>query len=160
MTRIGIGYDIHRLEAGRPLILGGVTIPHTKGFVAHSDGDALCHAITDALLGALALGDIGSHFPDTDPQYKGADSVALLLDVLAKVRGLGWEIVNIDSNIIAQAPKLRPHIDTIRARLAEALSLPMDVISVKARTNEHVGPEGREEAISTQAIVLLQKADA
>ncbi len=160
MTRIGIGYDIHRLEAGRPLILGGVTIPHTKGFVAHSDGDALCHAITDALLGALALGDIGSHFPDTDPQYKGADSVALLLDVVAKVRGLGWEIVNIDSNIIAQAPKLRPHIDTIRARLAEALSLPMDVISVKARTNEHVGPEGREEAISTQAIVLLQKAGA
>ena len=160
MTRIGIGYDIHRLEAGRPLILGGVTIPHTKGFVAHSDGDALCHAITDALLGALALGDIGSHFPDTDPQYKGADSVALLLEVVAKVRGLGWEIVNIDSNIIAQAPKLRPHIDTIRARLAEALSLPMDVISVKARTNEHVGPEGREEAISTQAIVLLQKADA
>ena len=158
MTRIGIGYDIHRLEAGRPLILGGVTIPHTKGFIAHSDGDALCHAITDALLGALALGDIGSHFPDTDPQYKGADSVALLLQVVGIVRGRGWEIVNIDSNIIAQAPRLRPHIDTIRVRLAEALSLPMDAVSVKARTNEHVGPEGREEAISTQAIVLLQRS--
>jgi len=158
MNRIGIGYDIHRLEEGRPFILGGVAIPHTKGFVAHSDGDALCHAITDAMLGALALGDIGSHFPDTDPRYKGADSVGLMCEIAALVRKQGWEIVNIDTNIIAQAPKLRPHIDTIRGRLAEALSLPMDVVSVKARTNEHVGPEGRQEAVSTQAIVLLTKS--
>lgn len=160
MNRIGIGYDIHRLEEGRPLILGGVTIPHTKGFVAHSDGDALCHAITDALLGALALGDIGSHFPDTDPQYNGADSVALLLQVVELVRANGFRIANIDTNIIAQAPKLRPHIDAIRARLADALQLPADLISVKARTNELVGPEGREEAISTQAIVLLTRSDS
>lgn len=158
MNRIGIGYDIHRLEEGRPLILGGVQIPHTKGFVAHSDGDALCHAITDAMLGALALGDIGSHFPDTDPQYKGADSVALMCAIAALIRKAGWEIVNIDSNIIAQAPKLRPHIGSIRIRLAEALSLPMDAVSVKARTNENVGPEGRQEAVSTQAIVLLTKS--
>lgn len=158
MNRIGIGYDIHRLEPGLPLILGGVTIPHTKGFVAHSDGDALCHAITDALLGALALGDIGSHFPDTDPQYKGADSIDLMCRIAALIRKQGWDIVNIDANIIAQAPKLRPHIDAIRIRLAESLSLPMDAISVKARTNEHVGPEGREEAVSTQAIVLLTKS--
>lgn len=155
--RIGIGYDIHRLSEGLPLILGGITIPHGKGFVAHSDGDALCHAITDALFGALALGDIGSHFPDTDPAYKGADSVRLLQEAAAIVRGHGYEIVNIDSNIVAQAPKLRPHIDTMRARLAEALGLPLEVVSVKARTNELVGPEGREEAISTQAVVLLEK---
>lgn len=155
--RIGIGYDIHRLSEGLPLILGGVTIPHGKGFVAHSDGDALSHAITDALFGALALGDIGSHFPDTDPAYKGADSIVLLKKAAAIVRGHGYEIVNIDSNIVAQAPKLRPHIDAMRARLAEALNLSLDVVSVKARTNEHVGPEGREEAISTQAVVLLEQ---
>lgn len=160
MNRIGIGYDIHRLEAGLPLILGGVTIPHPKGFVAHSDGDALCHAITDAMLGALALGDIGSHFPDTDPRYKGADSVHLMQQVAELVRGNGYHIENIDTNIIAQAPKLRPHIDTIRERLATALHLPVEKISVKARTNELVGPEGREEAISTQAIVLLARSDS
>lgn len=155
--RIGIGYDIHRLSEGLPLILGGVTIPHGKGFVAHSDGDALSHAITDALFGALALGDIGSHFPDTDPAYKGADSIVLLQKAAAIVREHGYEVVNIDSNIVAQAPKLRPHIDAMRARLAEALNLSLDVVSVKARTNEHVGPEGREEAISTQAVVLLEQ---
>lgn len=160
MNRIGIGYDIHRLQEGLPLILGGVTIPHTKGFVAHSDGDALCHAITDALLGALALGDIGSHFPDTDAKYKGADSVALLQQVVELVHAHGYRIANIDTNIVAQAPKLRPHIDAIRGRLADALRMPMDLISVKARTNEHVGPEGREEAISTQAIVLLTRSDS
>lgn len=157
MIRVGIGYDIHRLEAGRPLILGGVQIPHTKGFVAHSDGDALCHAISDAILGALALGDIGAHFPDTDPAYKGSDSVMLLQRVADMARARGYQIVNIDSNIIAQAPRLRPHIDSIRARLAAALHVPVDAISVKARTNELVGPEGREEAISTQAIVQLAR---
>lgn len=156
MIRTGIGYDIHRLEAGRPLILGGITIPHSKGFVAHSDGDALCHAIADAMLGALALGDIGSHFPDTNPAYKGADSIVLLQHVHRLVQDRGWRVVNIDSNIVAQAPKLRPHIDAMRERLAAALDLPVDAVSVKARTNELVGPEGREEAISTQAVVLLQ----
>lgn len=157
MNRIGIGYDIHRLEEGRPLILGGITIPHYSGLVGHSDADAVCHAITDAMLGALALGDIGAHFPDTDPQYLGADSVKLMQAIKAKVRGLGWYIVNIDVNIIAQKPKLLPHIDAMRTRVAEALDLSVDAVSIKARTNEHVGPEGREEAISTQAVVLLQR---
>jgi 2-C-methyl-D-erythritol 2,4-cyclodiphosphate synthase len=155
--RIGIGYDIHRLEAGRPLILGGLTIPHTKGLVGHSDADAVCHAITDAMLGALALGDIGSHFPDTDPQYKGADSVKLMQVVLEKVAALGWGIENIDVNVVAQAPKLRPHIDAMRASVAGALGVDAGRVSIKARTNEHVGPEGREEAISTQAVVLLNR---
>jgi len=153
--RIGIGYDIHRLEAGRPLVLGGVRIEHDKGFVAHSDGDALCHAITDAMLGALALGDIGMHFPDTDERYRGADSIALMQRVHKLVRARGYHIVNVDANIIAEAPKLRPYIEGIRARLADALDLLKEQVSVKARTNEQVGPEGRGEAISTQAVVLL-----
>ena len=155
--RIGIGYDIHRLELGRPLILGGLTIPYIKGLAGHSDADAVCHAITDAMLGALALGDIGSHFPDTDAQYKGADSVKLMQVVLAKISALGWGIENLDVNIVAQAPKLRPHIDIMRARVALALGIDLDRVSIKARTNEHVGPEGREEAISTQAVVLLHR---
>lgn len=155
--RIGLGYDIHRLEAGRPLILGGVQIPHEKGMVGHSDADALCHAIADALLGALALGDIGTHFPDTDPAYKNADSTVLLEKVAALVREKGYAIVNLDTNIIAQRPKLLPHIPAIRARLAEILQLDLGQISVKAKTNESVGPVGREEAISTQAIVQLEK---
>ena len=157
--RIGQGYDLHRLEEGRPLILGGVTIPHGKGLAGHSDADALAHAITDALLGAAALGDIGTHFPDTDPRYKEADSMVLLRDALQLVRHEGYRVVNIDSTIIAQAPKLSPHIPAIRARLAEVLEMPVEDISVKAKTNEHAGPEGREEAISTQAVVLLQAAD-
>lgn len=157
--RIGQGYDLHRLEEGRPLILGGVTIPHEKGLAGHSDADALAHAITDALLGAAALGDIGAHFPDTDPRYKGADSMLLLRDALQLVRHEGYRVVNIDSTIVAQAPKLGPHIPAIRARLAEVLEMPVEDISVKAKTNERVGPEGRQEAISTQAVVLLQAAD-
>jgi 2-C-methyl-D-erythritol 2,4-cyclodiphosphate synthase len=157
MYRIGIGYDIHRLEAARPLILGGVEIPHTKGMVGHSDADALAHAITDALLGALALGDIGSHFPDNDPQFKGADSMKLLDATLKLVDGAGWRIVNVDTNVIAQQPKLRPHIDIIRQRLATEMNLLKSQVSVKAKTNESVGPEGREEAISTQAVVLLEQ---
>ena len=157
--RIGQGYDLHRLEEGRPLILGGVTIPHGKGLAGYSDADALAHAITDALLGAAALGDIGTHFPDTEPRYKGADSMVLLRDALQLVRHEGYRVVNIDSTIIAQAPKLSPHIPAIRARLAEVLEMPVEDISVKAKSNEHAGPEGREEAISTQAVVLLQAAD-
>ena len=156
MIRIGLGYDSHRLEEGLPLILGGITIPHTKGFVAHSDGDALVHAIIDALLGAAALGNIGQHFPDTDPKYSGADSLDLLKETKTFLTQAGYVLVNIDSTIIAQQPKLTPHIDAMRTRLAQVLEVPINSISVKAKSNELVGPEGREESISTQAIALIQ----
>ncbi|NJL72539.1 MAG: 2-C-methyl-D-erythritol 2,4-cyclodiphosphate synthase [Candidatus Competibacteraceae bacterium] len=158
MIRVGLGYDLHRLEAGLPLLIGGVLIPHDKGLAGHSDADVLAHAITDALLGAAALGNIGQHFPDTDPRYKGADSIVLLRAAYDLVREAGFRIVNIDSNIVAQRPKLNPHLDAIRTRLASALDITMHQISVKAKTNELVGPEGREEAISTQAIVLIETA--
>jgi len=156
--RIGQGYDLHRLEAGYPLILGGITIPHEKGLVGHSDADVLTHAIIDALFGAAALGNIGQHFPDTDPQYKGADSLVLLKEAAARLFDAGWIVGNIDSTIVAQQPKLNPHIDAIRARLADTLDINVDKISVKAKTNEHVGPEGREEAISVHAIALIQSS--
>jgi len=156
MMRIGLGYDLHRLVPDRPLILGGVQIPFEKGLAGHSDADALAHAVTDALLGAAALGNIGMHFPDTDPRFKDADSLALLREVAAMVRGAGYAIANIDANVVAQRPKLNPHIQAIRERLAEALDLPVDRVSVKAKTNERVGPEGREEAISAQAVALLE----
>jgi 2-C-methyl-D-erythritol 2,4-cyclodiphosphate synthase len=156
--RVGLGYDLHRLVEGRPLILGGVVVPHERGLHGHSDADALAHAITDALLGAAALGNIGQHFPDTDPRYKDADSIQLLRGAADLVRDAGYRIVNIDSNIIAQRPKLNPHLDAMRARLAECLGISIDQISVKAKTNEHVGPEGRGEAISTQAIVLIENS--
>ena len=156
--RIGQGYDLHRLEVGYPLILGGVAIPHHKGLVGHSDADVLTHAIIDALFGAAALGNIGQHFPDTDPKYKGADSLVLLKEAVGRLFDAGWIVGNIDSTIIAQQPKLNPHIDAIRARLAETLDIQLDQISVKAKTNEHVGPEGREEAISVHAIVLIQSS--
>ncbi|HPO16002.1 MAG TPA: 2-C-methyl-D-erythritol 2,4-cyclodiphosphate synthase [Candidatus Hydrogenedentes bacterium] len=154
--RIGIGYDLHRLVPGRPLILGGVTISHEKGLEGHSDADVLTHAIIDALLGALALGDIGAHFPDTDPRYKDADSLKLLENAYALVRAKGYRILNIDSIVVAERPKLRPHIDAIRAKLAQTLALDVQAVSVKAKTNEKAGPEGHEEAISAQAVVLLQ----
>ncbi len=153
--RIGIGYDLHRLVPGRPLILGGVTLPHDKGLDGHSDADVLTHAIIDALLGALALGDIGAHFPDTDPRYKDADSMKLLQYVHALIQSHGHQIINIDTVVVAERPKLRPHADTIRARIAEALNLEEQAISIKAKTNEKAGPEGREEAISAHAVVLL-----
>lgn len=153
--RIGQGYDLHRLEPGRPLILGGVTIPHDKGLAGHSDADVLSHAITDALLGAAALGNIGQLFPDTDPAYRDADSLVLLREAYRRVYDAGWEIENIDSTVIAQQPKLNPHLDAIRAKLAETLDIKVEDVSVKAKTNEQVGPEGREEAISAQAVVLL-----
>ncbi|MBM3289451.1 MAG: 2-C-methyl-D-erythritol 2,4-cyclodiphosphate synthase [Candidatus Hydrogenedentes bacterium] len=156
MIRAGIGYDLHRLIEGRPLILGGVTVPFEKGLDGHSDADALAHAITDALLGAAALGNIGQHFPDTDPRYKDADSIQLLRHTADLLRAAGYRIVNIDANIVAQRPKLNPHLDAIRARLAECLGIPLDRISVKAKTNELVGPEGRGEAISTEAIALIE----
>ena len=156
MIRVGIGYDIHRLVEGRPLILGGVTIPHKKGLSGHSDADGLVHAIIDALLGAAALGNIGQHFPDTDPKLKDANSLDLLEKVLGLVTDAGYTIVNIDANIIAQRPALNPHLNAMRGNLARRLGLDPDRISVKAKTNEHVGPEGRGEAISTQAMVVIE----
>ena len=157
--RVGEGWDTHQLHAGRPLILGGITIAHTHGLLGHSDADALCHAITDALLGAAALGDIGRHFPDTDPAFKGADSIALLAEAARRVRAAGWSPVNIDSTIVAQAPKMAPHIDAMRSRIASALGLHADQVNVKAKTAEKMGPVGEGRAIETRAVCLLQRVD-
>jgi 2-C-methyl-D-erythritol 2,4-cyclodiphosphate synthase len=154
--RIGIGYDIHSLEEGRKLILGGIHIPFDKGLKGHSDGDALLHAIADAMLGALALGDIGKHFPDTDERFRGADSADLLANVVGLVRDRGYTAANIDANIIAQQPKLMKHIDAMRERISDIVGIPMDAVSVKARTNEGLDAVGRGEAIATQAIVLVE----
>ncbi len=156
--RIGTGYDLHRLEEGLPLILGGVTIAHAKGLKGHSDGDALAHAAIDALLGAAALGNIGRLFPDTDPQYQGADSIELLARVGALVKDAGFSIANIDATIIAQEPKLDPHLDAMGECLAQCLAIAPERVSVKAKTNEGVGAEGRGEAISVQAVALLEDA--
>ena len=158
--RIGEGWDTHALVTGRPLILGGVDIPHSHGLKGHSDADALCHAITDALFGASALGDIGHHFPDTSDQFKGADSIALLAEAARRVRAAGWQIGNVDSTIIAQAPKMAPHILGMRQRIAQALLLSVDQVSVKAKTAEHMGPVGRGEAIEARAVCLLTKASS
>ena len=155
--RIGEGWDIHQLVEGRKLMLGGVEIPHTKGLLGHSDADALLHAITDALLGAAALGDIGKHFPDTDDRYKGADSAVLLAKVVADVRALGFRIVNIDSTVIAQAPKLAPHIQPMRERIAFVLDVDVDCVNVKAKTAEKMGPVGEGRAMEARAVVLLNK---
>ena len=155
--RVGLGYDSHRLEAGRKFIIGGVEIPFEKGLMGHSDADVLAHAITDALLGAAALGNIGQHFPDTDPEYKDADSLRLLKASLNMVEDAGYRLVNLDATIIAQAPKLNPHIDTIRGSLADCLDVPAGAISVKAKTGEGVGPEGRGESVSVHAVVLIEK---
>jgi 2-C-methyl-D-erythritol 2,4-cyclodiphosphate synthase len=153
--RIGEGWDIHALVTGRPLVLGGVTIPHSHGLAGHSDADALAHAITDALLGAAALGDIGHHFPDTDPAFAGADSMRLLAEATARIRAAGFEIVNIDSTIVAQAPKLAPHIAAMRERLAGVLGLDVDQVNVKAKTAERMGPVGEGRAIEARAVCLL-----
>jgi len=158
--RIGEGWDVHALVTGRRLILGGVEIPHTHGLLGHSDADALCHAITDALFGAAALGDIGHHFPDTDERFRGADSIALLAEAARRVRAAGWEIGNIDSTVIAQAPKMAPHILAMRQRLAQALLVPIEQVSVKAKTAEKMGPVGRGEAIEARAICLLVRPAA
>jgi 2-C-methyl-D-erythritol 4-phosphate cytidylyltransferase / 2-C-methyl-D-erythritol 2,4-cyclodiphosphate synthase len=154
---IGEGWDVHALVAGRPLVLGGVTIPHSHGLLAHSDGDALLHAIIDALFGAAALGDIGRHFPDTDEAFRGADSIVLLSAAGERVRGAGFHIVNIDSTIIAQAPKMAPHIDTMRSRIAAALGLNLACVNVKAKTAEKMGPVGEGLAIEARAVCLLQR---
>lgn len=153
--RIGHGYDVHALAEGLRLVLCGVEIEHTKGCVAHSDGDVAIHAICDAMLGALALGDIGKLFPDTDPKYRGIDSTILLKHVVDLVSSKGFVISNIDCTIAMQQPKLRPHIDTMRERLSEVVGIDIDCISVKATTTEHLGFEGREEGVSTTAVVLL-----
>ncbi len=155
LLRIGEGWDIHALVPGRKLIIGGVEIPHTLGLLGHSDADVLLHAITDALLGAAALGDIGSHFPDTDPEFKGADSVVLLTEAARRVRARGYEIGNIDSTVIAQAPRLAPHIPGMRARIAAALGLHEDQVNVKAKTAERMGPVGQGLAIEARAATLL-----
>ena len=156
--RIGHGYDVHALAEGLRLVLCGVEIEHTKGCVAHSDGDVAIHAICDAMLGALALGDIGKLFPDTNQQYKGIDSTVLLKHVVELIKSKGYSISNIDCTIAMQRPKLRPHIDTMRERLSEVVGIAVDRISVKATTTEHLGFEGREEGVSTTAVVLLMKA--
>ena len=153
--RIGQGYDVHRLVAERPLILGGIEIPYEKGLLGHSDADVLLHAISDALLGAAALGDIGAHFPDSDPAYRGADSAELLRAVGGLIRASGYEIGNIDSTVVCQAPKLAPHIAWMRARIAEVLALPVGAVSVKASTEEHMGFTGRGEGIAAHAVCLL-----
>lgn len=157
--RIGQGYDLHRLVEGRPLILGGVTIDHSKGLLGHSDADALLHAITDALFGAAALGDIGRHFPDTDPAFKGADSRELLREAIKLVREAGWEIVNVDATIVAQAPKLAPYMPQIQQSVADCLGVAMDQVNVKAKTKEKCDAVGEGLAIETQAIALLQSIE-
>ena len=156
--RIGEGWDTHPLVTGRPLILGGVTIPHTHGLLGHSDADALLHAITDALLGAAGLGDIGRHFPDTDPAFQGADSVRLLQAAAERVRASGYEPVNVDSTIVAQAPKMAPYIAAMRTRIAAALCLPEDAVNVKAKTAEKMGPVGEGRAIEARAVCLIFKS--
>lgn len=155
--RVGQGYDVHSLAKGLRLVLGGVEIPHTKGCVAHSDGDVAIHAICDALLGAVALGDIGKLFPDSSAEFKGIDSRILLQRVCEAVRAKGYEISNVDCTIAMQQPKLRPHIDTMRERLAETMGIDSERVSVKATTTEHLGFEGREEGVSAYAVVLVMK---
>lgn len=155
--RIGEGWDIHALVSGRPLVLGGVQIPYDKGLLGHSDADVLLHAITDALLGAAALGDIGQHFPDTDPAFKGADSIVLLAEAARRVRQSGFEIGNIDSTVIAQAPKLMRWIPAMRAAIAGALNIEPERVNVKAKTAEQLGPVGQGLAMEARAIVLLRR---
>jgi 2-C-methyl-D-erythritol 2,4-cyclodiphosphate synthase len=155
--RIGEGWDVHALVPGRKLILGGVEIPHTTGLLGHSDADVLLHAITDAVLGAAGLGDIGRHFPDTDAQFKGADSSVLLQEAMRRVRDKGWELVNVDSTIVAQAPKLAPHMQAINASVARALGVRPDQVNVKAKTAEKLGPVGMGQSMEARAVALLKQ---
>ena len=155
--RTGLGWDVHRLAPNRPLILGGVTIPSEFGLEGHSDADILAHAITDAILGAASLGDIGMHFPDTDPRWKGADSLVFLKHALELARGAGFEVVNVDSTVILERPKLKDHRTAIREKLAAALGLPLDRVSVKFKTAEKVGPVGEGRSAEAQAVVTLNR---
>lgn len=156
--RVGTGYDVHRLQEGLELWIGGVKIEHTHGLLGHSDADVLLHAICDALLGAAALGDIGKHFPDTDPRFKGISSIKLLKHVSELLKERGYTVGNIDSTIVAQRPKMAPHIPQMRQNIADALGINIDCISVKATTTERLGFEGREEGISAQAVALIVKS--
>lgn len=158
-ARVGTGYDLHRLEPGKRLIIGGVEIPHETGLAGHSDADVLCHAVTDAILGAAAAGDIGQHFPDTDPKWKGADSIELLKGAVAIVRAAGFAIANVDAVIIAERPKLAPHIRAMRENLARALGVDVSAVSVKGKTNEQVDALGRNEAIAVHAVALMRNVD-
>lgn len=157
MYRIGLGYDIHKLTQGRDLIIGGVKITHEKGLLGHSDADVLIHAIIDAMLGALALSDIGTLFPDTDKKYKDIDSTVLLKDVYEKILQMGWSIVNIDSNIIAQEPKMMPYIPKMKRILCDILELNLDELSIKAKTNENLDAVGQKLAIEAHAVIMLKK---
>ena len=156
--RIGHGYDVHRFAEGDFITLGGVRIPYKFGLLAHSDGDVVLHALSDALLGAAALGDIGKHFPDTDPQFKGADSRVLLRHVVSVVAQKGWKVGNVDATIVAQAPKMAPHIETMRERIAADLGVELDQVNVEATTTEKLGFAGREEGIAVHAVALLLRA--
>jgi 2-C-methyl-D-erythritol 2,4-cyclodiphosphate synthase len=155
MMRIGEGWDVHALVPGRALVVGGVTIDHPRGLLGHSDADVLLHAITDALLGAAALGDIGSHFPDTDAQHRGADSLVLLSEVGQRVRQAGYEIGNIDATIVAQAPRMAPHIGLMRERIAQALGVAVGQVNVKAKTAEKLGPVGQGQSMEARAVALI-----
>ncbi|MGP9644397.1 2-C-methyl-D-erythritol 2,4-cyclodiphosphate synthase [Halomonas sp. AOP30-A1-24] len=158
--RIGHGFDVHRFGPGDHLMIGGVKLPFSQGFVAHSDGDVLLHAVSDALLGACALGDIGHHFPDTDPEWKGADSRMLLRHVMSLVRAEGYEVVNLDATLMAQAPKMAPHIVTMRQTIADTLSVSLGQVNVKATTTERLGFTGRGEGIAAETVVLLGRPEA
>jgi len=158
--RVGTGHDIHRFEAGRPLVLGGVRVPYGWGLAGHSDADVLTHAIMDALLGALALGDIGRHFPDTDPQWKNADSLALLARVVEMIGEQGWQVGNLDAILLAEAPRLAPYLPAMRERLASALGVEANRVSVKAGTHERMGSIGRGEGIAATAVVLLERSSS
>ena len=153
--RVGIGYDSHRFDPARPLVLGGITIPGSAGLIGHSDADAVCHALTDAILGAAAMGDIGRHFPDTDPKWAGANSVVLLVSAHDIVKHAGWHLNQADVTVIAQSPKLSPHVDAMRTRLAAALEVGVGAISIKAKTNEGMGFIGRGEGIAVMAVATL-----
>ena len=157
--RVGIGHDLHRLEPGGPLRLGGIDIPHERRSIGHSDGDALLHAVIDALLGAAALGDVGQMFPDTDPENRGRDSAEMLTTALSTVAALGWKIANIDCIVFAQRPKLLPHRQAIRQRLADILDIEVERVGLQAKTGEGIGSIGREEAVATQCVALLEARD-
>jgi 2-C-methyl-D-erythritol 2,4-cyclodiphosphate synthase len=160
IPRIGLGYDIHPFAGARTLVLGGETIPYPRGLAGHSDADALCHAISDALLGALALGDLGAHFPDTDPRWKNARSLELLAEVVAMVHERGWRVGNVDATIVTEMPKLAPHVPAIRANLAETLKIPLERVSVKATRPEKLGALGRNEGLAVQAIALVHPEES
>lgn len=155
--RVGLGRDIHRLAAGRPLVIGGVSIEHDRGAVGHSDADVLLHAVTDALLGAAGLGDIGQRYPDSDPRWAGADSQTFVRETVELLTGAGWAVVNLDCTVIAERPKLAAYKGQIRERLAQLLGVAAEAVNVKAKTGEKVGPVGREEALAAEAVVLIQR---